>query len=250
MSTSHLALRNPHSVLAAIQERPKDVIKIMAGEGWAEVIAAARKANVRVEAPSRDFGRDSRPGGRVPELKGRVGGRMGGYEAWVRPRQPVALEALWPGKPAQGLWLALDCLQDPQNVGAIFRTAAFFGVKGLVLTEERSAPMSGTVYDVASGGVEHVPYAVQTNLQRAFESAKDAGLWVLGSSERGAENLASVPRDRAWLLVLGNEEQGMRRLTEERCDLVCRVPHAPGAGVGSLNVASAASILIHTLASG
>ncbi|MDP6778024.1 MAG: TrmH family RNA methyltransferase, partial [Candidatus Latescibacteria bacterium] len=64
----------------------------------------------------------------------------------------------------EDLYLALDTVQDPQNVGSIFRTAAFFGVAGLILTRDRSAPLSAVAYDVASGGLEHVPFSLQTNL--------------------------------------------------------------------------------------
>ena len=105
-----------------------------------------------------------------------------------------------------------------------FRAAAFFGAQGILLTQERSAPLSAVVYDVASGGLEYVPFTLQINLQRAFEIAKDAGLWILGTSEHAKDGVDSIERDRPWLLVLGNEEKGMRRLTEESCDVLCKIP--------------------------
>jgi 23S rRNA (guanosine2251-2'-O)-methyltransferase len=148
----------------------------------------------------------------------------------------------------KGLWLALDSLQDPHNVGAIFRTAAFFGVQGIMLTQERSAPLSAAAYDVASGGLEYVPFTLQTNLQRGFEVAKEAGLWILGTSEHSPDSLSSIQKDRPWLLVLGNEEHGMRRLTQEACDLLCKIP--PAGRVTSLNVSVAAGIAISALSSG
>ncbi|MCC7440021.1 MAG: RNA methyltransferase [Bdellovibrionales bacterium] len=127
-------------------------------------------------------------------------------------------------------------------MGAIFRTAAFFGVKGILLTQERSAPLTGTAYDVASGGMEHVPFAIHNNLSRALDAAKDADLWILGTSEHAKESLSTLKKDRSWLVVVGNEETGIRRLTQERCDLVCSIP---GSGaVTSLNVSVAAGILV------
>ena len=171
----------------------------------------------------------------------------------------VGLEALFEGNADQGsestvsrdakrsapLWLALDCLQDPQNVGAIFRTAAFFGVNGLIVTRDRSAPMNAAVYDVASGGVELVPFAQPPNLARALELAKQSGLWILGSSEHAEKDVAEIPRDRPWLVVLGSEEQGLRRLTLEHCDEVCRI--MPRGALQSLNVSAAAAVLISEL---
>ncbi len=115
------------------------------------------------------------------------------------------------------------------------------------MTADRAAPLSAVVYDVASGGVEAVPFAIENNLRRALEAAKAAGLWILGSSEHAERGIDAVARDRPWLLVLGNEEGGLRRLTLETCDEVCRI--APGGdAVTSLNVAVAAGILIATLA--
>ena len=165
----------------------------------------------------------------------------------MRERAPQPLDRLYAGAAGGGLWLALDAIQDPHNVGSIFRTAAFFGVRGVVMTADRAAPLSAVVYDVASGGVEAVPFAVETNLRRALEAAKAAGLWILGSSEHAERGVDAVARDRPWLLVLGNEEGGLRRLTLETCDEVCRI--APGGdAVTSLNVAVAAGILIAALA--
>ena len=143
---------------------------------------------------------------------------------------------------AAGLWLALDCLQDPHNVGTIFRTAAFFGVRGLLLTKDRSAPMTPTVYDVAAGGVESVPFCLVPNLARSLEVAKKAGLWLLGTSEHEGTSYTDILPDRPWLLVIGNEEKGLRHLTLNNCDVVCGIPSA--GDVTSLNASVAAAILI------
>jgi len=240
-----LALRNPHAVLAAFQSRPADVFSVRlpggrAPGGWERVAAQAKHWDTPiVESERADPRRRDREGGRA------------GPEASVKERAPISLDALYARRPADGastggLWLALDSLQDPHNVGSIFRSAAFFGVRGIVMTSDRAAPLSAVVYDVASGGVEAVPFAVETNLRRALEAAKAAGLWILGSSEHATKNIEDIPRDRPWLLVLGNEEEGLRRLTLETCDEVCQI--APKAeDVTSLNVSVAAGILIATL---
>lgn len=260
-----LTLRNPHSILAALKSRPKDVLQVCVpshrggadlGEGWSQVLELARKHGVQVSQVSRPSGRpdpreqrgSSRP---QPRQNDSVkDGRTGAAEAEVREKESISLEELFSNARERagghGLWLALDCLQDPHNVGAIFRTAAFFGVQGIVLTEERSAPISHAAYDVAAGGVEGVPFTIQTNLQRAIEVAKDAGLWILGTSEHAPQDLSSVEPDRPWLLVLGNEEKGLRRLTQESCDVLCKV--SPKGNVTSLNVSVAAGVFISKLA--
>lgn len=243
---SLLYLKNPHSVLAALKARPKDVLKVCCpkssangGAAWDQVLQLAKNSKIPVSFSEKNL------------------------EAVVRERQSVSIEEIFgeeifgeeifdkempgnqPATKTNGLWLALDCLQDPHNVGAIFRTAAFFGVKGIMLTQERSAPLSSTVYDVASGGMEAIPFAVLPNLQRGMEAAKAAGVWVLGSSEHAHDAIDSIPTDRPWCLILGNEERGLRRLTEERCDMLCSIPSR--GKVGSLNVSVACGILISKL---
>jgi 23S rRNA (guanosine2251-2'-O)-methyltransferase len=83
------------------------------------------------------------------------------------------------------------------------------------------------------------------NLARAIAHAKQAGVWVLGTSEHATDDLSQVDRERPWLLVVGNEERGMRRLTAEHCDSICRI--TPRGAVTSLNVSVATGILIAEL---
>ena len=233
-----LHLKNPHSILAALQTRPQDVHEIrlpdpVAG-AWRQIRASAAEIGVRITREKRTPGRHNR------------GGRTGFAEAVVKERRPVSIQDLFAHVSETGLWLALDRVQDPHNVGAIFRTAAFFGVRGMLLTRDRSAPLTGAVYDVASGGVEHVPYSLIPNLSRALDQARGAKLWVLGASEHADTGLGQFAADRPWLLVLGNEERGLRRLTLDKCDATCSIPSS--GKVASLNVSVAAGIFIRKLA--
>lgn len=234
-----LTLRNPHSVLAALATRPEDVQEVRLPGGraqgaWERVVAEAD----RLERPVRGFDADRR--------HPREGGGRSGAEALVHERIPAHLGQMFDSPAAGHLWLALDEVQDPHNVGAIFRAAAFFGVRGIVTTDVRAASLTSVVYDVASGGVEAVPFAVEKNLRRALEAAKAAGVWVLGTSEHAERDVEEIPRDRPWLLVMGNEESGLRRLTLETCDDVCRITPR-GQDVTSLNVSLAMGILVAML---
>lgn len=259
---SLITVRNPHSVIAALETRPEDVVSIQLSaaaiasggdDGWKKVEALAKRHKVRITgAPSGQDLRRGNTGGKGGGREAPEGGRTSTAEAQIRPKMGVDIEELFADarekKGGKGLWIALDSLQDPHNVGAIFRAAAFFGVEGILMTAERSAPLTGSVYDVSCGGVEHVPHTMQVNLQRAFEVAKENGLWILGTSEHAKESFRMVERDRPWLLVLGNEEKGMRRLTEEACDVLCQIP--PQGQVTSLNVSVAAGIFISKLTAG
>jgi 23S rRNA (guanosine2251-2'-O)-methyltransferase len=238
-----MTLRNPHSVLAALSARPRDVLEVRlpphkpAGT-WLQVADLARSTGIAVRTDLQ------------PPLRAALrekSERVGLASALVRERESPPVEQLWQDLAAHphGLWLALDCLQDPHNIGAIFRTAAFFGVRGVILTRDRSAPMSSTVYDVASGGVEAVPFSIVTNLAQTLRDAKQAGLWLLASSEHAPRDVTEIPLDRPWLLVIGNEEHGLRRLTLDLCDEACRI--APRGEVTSLNASVATGILVATL---
>lgn len=239
---------NPHSVLAALEQRPRDVSEVRlppggAGPAWARVAEEARANGVRViEARARPEGRGGSRGG--PKS-----GREGGAGAEVADREDVPLEVLLAGAKerdgGRGLWLAFDRIEDPRNLGAAFRAAAFFGVAGVLLTRDGSAPLTAVSYDAASGGVEYVPFSWASNLARDLEQVKAAGVWVLGAAEEATTDVHQVDRDRPWMLVLGNEESGLRRLTREHCDELCRM--TPHGAVSSLNVATATAVLLSAL---
>lgn len=238
-----LILKNPHSVLAALKTRPHDVVDLRLPAGkpspaWTDVIELARQHEIPIRT---NLSEEPRRTGVAQKTE-----RTGSAQASVRERSGLLIEELFAEAGSTGgLWLALDCLQDPHNVGAIFRTAAFFGIRGILMTRDRSAPLTATVYDVAAGGVEYVPFAEPSNLARAMNIAKSAGVWLLGSSEHAAAAVSEIPLDRPWLLILGNEEYGLRKLTLEKCDQVCKL-NCRG-DVTSLNVSVAAGILMAEL---
>ena len=237
-----LKLTNPHSVLAALHARPHDVLEVRAStsrgtEAWKDVVAIARDHGISVQDPL--------PPSRKSRQQPTDGGRIGTTYAIVREKTPSSLEDLFANPAQRGVWLALDQLHDPHNVGAVFRTAGFFDVKGVILTQDKSAPLTPTVYDVAAGGLESVPYVLQTNLVQAIKVAKKSDMWVLGSSEHADLSVSEIDRNRRWLLVIGNEEKGLRRLTLENCDQVCQIP-CHGA-VTSLNVSVATGVILSQL---
>jgi 23S rRNA (guanosine2251-2'-O)-methyltransferase len=238
-----LVLRNPHSVLAALQTRPEDVFEVRLAPGspspkWSEVAELARQHSIPIRTNLAPV--DKRHAG-----EGKTE-RTGAAVALVRERPDRLVDELLALDPTRGLWLALEQLQDPHNVGAIFRTAAFFGVKGIILTRERSAPLSATVYDVSSGGLEYVPFAIVPSLSRAITLAREVGVTVIGTSEHATRNLSDVPHDRPHLLIFGNEEFGLRRVTLENCDELVRL--APAGPIQSLNVSVAAGVCMSKFA--
>lgn len=138
------------------------------------------------------------------------------------------------------LLLYLDSVTDPQNLGSMLRSGAFFGLSGIILTEQRSSPLTAASIKISSGGFVHVPIARVPNLVRALEEAKEAGFWVMGLSEHSSESLETARFDAPLCLVVGNEESGIRPLTEKTCDYTLALP-GEGA-LKSLNAATAAAV--------
>ena len=136
----------------------------------------------------------------------------------------------------------LDQLTDPQNVGAIFRSAAAFGARGIVL-QERHAPLAGALAKAAAGAIERLAHVRVTNLSRALEQLADLGWRAVGLDAAAAELLEAVLDGRPTVLVMGSEGEGLRRLVAEHCDALARIP-MPGA-FESLNVSAAAAVALY-----
>lgn len=147
-----------------------------------------------------------------------------------------------------GLGVALDSVQDPQNLGSVLRTSAFFGVRGVILPKDRAVPVTPAVVRASAGAAARVPVAQVTNLARTLRAWREAGVRVVGSVAHGGRDPAEAASGGPAVLVLGSEHEGLRRLVREACDLLVTVPcptHSPLGGFESLNVGVAAGILIH-----
>jgi 23S rRNA (guanosine2251-2'-O)-methyltransferase len=146
--------------------------------------------------------------------------------------------------PADALVIALDEVQDPQNVGAIARVAESAGCSGLVVPERRSAEVTPAVCRASAGAVEHLPIAKVGNLATWLLKAKEReGVWVYGGEADGAVPYDRPEYDGRVVLVLGSEGRGLRPRVAEVCDQLVRLPvHGQ---VGSLNVATAAAALVY-----
>ncbi|HTK35073.1 MAG TPA: 23S rRNA (guanosine(2251)-2'-O)-methyltransferase RlmB [Caulobacteraceae bacterium] len=158
------------------------------------------------------------------------------------PLEPLGLEEI--ADPAQGLLVMLDGVTDPQNVGAVFRSAAAFGARGVILQDRHAPNFSGAMVKAAAGAMERVPEVRVVNLNRALERLADLGWRTVGLDGGAASTLAEVLHDPApTVLVLGSEGEGLRRLVGEHCDVLARIP-MPG-GFESLNVSAAAAVALY-----
>jgi 23S rRNA (guanosine2251-2'-O)-methyltransferase len=148
---------------------------------------------------------------------------------------------------APSLIVALDGVTDPQNFGAICRSALAFGVGGLVLPKDNAAAVTGSVAKASAGAVEKLKIVQVVNLVRSLEAFKEAGYWIYGASlTETSVDIAKVSPGQKAVIVLGAEGKGLRRLVAETCDQLVKIP-MPG-GFESLNVAQAATLFFYEFA--
>ncbi len=141
------------------------------------------------------------------------------------------------------LFLILDGVEDPRNLGAILRTAEAAGVHGVIIPERRAAGLTETVAKASAGALEYVPVVKVANIVNTIEALKKTGVWVAGAEAGGKTLYWSADFARPTALVLGGEDKGVRRLVKEHCDYLVALPLL--GKINSLNVSVAAGVLLY-----
>ena len=226
-----------HSVRAVLLARPESITRLILGgkESYhRDLIELAQRAGVRPEMLA------------WPDFR-RVGGvtdddKHQGIVALTKPR-PLLTEADLGRLTDARVVLALDQISDPQNLGTILRSAAFFGVDATLVLKNRAAEVSPLVARVAVGGAELVDTFRVTNLARSLEILKGMGFWIYGLDERGEATLAQTEFDDKAVLVVGAEGEGLRQRTRTTCDALVRIPGGRQ-GLESLNAGVATAVAL------
>jgi 23S rRNA (guanosine2251-2'-O)-methyltransferase len=199
-----------------------------------KLVALCRESGVRVRQEARD---QLTQMAQTPAHQGVV--------ALVHPQEFLTIEDLFaPTKPGTArLLLALDGVEDPQNLGALLRVADGAGVDGVLLTERRSAPLSPVAVKASAGATEHLRIARVVNLVRSLEELKKKNLWIVGLDERGSCDYDQFDLTGDCVLVLGREGAGLHDLVKRTCDHLLRIPMS--GGVSSLNVSAAGAVVLY-----
>jgi 23S rRNA (guanosine2251-2'-O)-methyltransferase len=141
------------------------------------------------------------------------------------------------------MFLALDGVQDPHNLGACLRSAEAAGVSAVIIPKDRAAGLTPVARKTAAGAAERLPVVAVTNLVRELEKLKERGYWVLGLAGDAEEELYDIDFSGPVVVVMGGESDGLRRLTRDTCDRVLRIPmHGE---IESLNVSVATAVVLY-----
>ena len=208
------------------------IVKGLRNRRVSEAIARASRLSVPLRFETRET--LDRMAGGVPHQ---------GIIAVVSARPALTLDGLFQTVRAPALFVVLDGVEDPRNLGAILRTAEAAGADGVLLPERHSAGLSETVNRASAGALEHVRVARVGNVVQSLEALKARGVWVVGFDAAGTERWDQVDMKKGVALVLGGEGRGIRRLVREHCDHLVSIPLF--GHVGSINVSVAAGIALY-----
>jgi 23S rRNA (guanosine2251-2'-O)-methyltransferase len=223
------AIYGVRPVIEALRSKRRKVFEVLDAVGNGEVAEAAAASGVSVKRV---------PRARVEDLA--RGGAHQGVAARVGPYPYSDLdEILTTPNP---LVVVLDGVTDPRNLGAVLRAADGAGASGVVIPKDRAVGVTAAAVKASAGASEHVPVARETNLRRAIDRMKAAGVWVY-AAEVGGTTYTGLDLAGPAALVLGSEGRGVRRLVREGCDGAVSIPML--GAVGSLNVSVAAAVLLY-----
>ena len=232
-----------HAVSSALKNDPGNIRRLLVERSrqdkrLAELLALATRHGVRVEEVNRQA---------LDRLTG------------AAKHQSVAADYVLADLPGEGqlmddlasrkgpwLLLVLDDVQDPHNLGACLRTADAAGVDAVICPKDRATGLTPVVMKVAAGAAGRVPLYQVTNLRRTLESLQEAGVWLIGTSDKATQSWSEVDYTSPVAIVMGSEGKGIRRLTAEACDSLVSIPMA--GEVSSLNVSVATGVMLFEVA--
>ena len=219
-----------HAVREVLKVRPHSIKKMLIREGWkessdlVEITNAAKKHGLKPEVVA------------VTHLDRVLKGHQG---LLVDVNEdPLMTRDRWEKETRQVL-LALDGIEDPQNLGAIIRTAWLMGISGVFLPKGRASPLTAAACKAASGGAEHVPVEIHANVSVPLKILKDKGFWVFGLSQHGTQSLWKLRMPDKLVWVIGSESSGLRGPSEKLCDEMISLPQTDSEASYNASVAAA-----------
>ncbi len=217
--------------------RPHDFYVVnSSAERYSDLLQVAQKKGISIQRVSRDFLARKIEQEKHQDIAARISLDL--WESFAHWSESLE------GNKTLTL-LAVDGIEDPQNLGTLIRSAHFFGASALIVTKDRSAPITGTVVKASAGALLSLPIIRAVNLARELKTCQEYGAVVVGLDAEASTPLATLAiGDRHLTLVIGSEGEGLRELTKKRCDQLMKLP---GGGRDSLNAAIAGSIALYEI---
>ena len=230
-----------HAVMEALKSKKRNVVQLYVADNKAghkaveEIIRLAKRNNVKIDRMD-------------VKMMDRLS-KDGNHQGVLAKAQPVRLmklsTAIYESNGnKKDLWLAVDEMTDPQNLGAIIRSAACLGFSTIILPQRRTVGLTPAVYKVACGAVERVNIVEVSNLSNALLDLKEEGFWIYGADMDG-QSITQTDYASPAVLVIGSEGTGIREKTAENCDQIISIPQK--GGVESLNASAAAGIIMYDM---
>jgi 23S rRNA (guanosine2251-2'-O)-methyltransferase len=229
-----------HPVYEALRAGRRTVFTVYVAQGGRnarekDVIQYARRAGVAVQAKT------------AQQLTALVGHRRHqGICASVSGYPMVTLDVLLAvaeTRRQETFLLVLDQVVDPQNLGAVARTAQCAGVHGVVILKDRSASPTAAACKASAGALEYMQLACVTNLSEALKRLKASGIWIVGADQQAQETVFQADMTGPLAVVVGAEEKGIRPLVRKQCDRMVSIPQC--GPIGSLNASAAAAVILY-----
>jgi len=237
MKDDEIYVYGKHAVSEALEHAPEDTIKKVFLAGTVNDGALFTLLKKRNIAPAALSANAERAAGRDASHQGVIA--LVDASKLMLPFETFLGALDLSKKPALAL---LGEIQDPHNVGAIIRSAAAFGLSGVLIPKDRQAPVTGAVVKSSAGMTFRVPLISIGNVNQTIRTLKNKGFWVYGLSGEGASTLGKETFTEPSVFVVGNEGQGLREKTEELCDVMLKIPMHPR--TESLNAAVSAAIVM------
>ncbi len=223
-----------HAVEATLRYMPKRAVKLSLLQKNARLDVLerlAKQAHIPVVYPTKD------------DIGTLIGGELVHQGAILHCNSYPYVDLAEVLEDPPDLCVVLDGVEDPRNLGRAARSAFAFGAKLLVVAKDRAAPVTGVAEKAAVGALARIQVAQVTNLKRALDDLKKAGLWVTGTASEAKVPAWKCDFKKPTALVIGSEEKGMSRLVQESCDELVSLPMA--ASDMSLNAADAATVVLY-----
>jgi len=217
-------------VIEALRSKRRKVFEVLDAVGEKGVASEAAARRMPMKRVSRQ---------RIEELA--RGGAHQGVAARVGPYPYSGLKEILAAP--DPLVVVIDSVTDPRNLGAVLRAADGAGASGVVIPKDRAVGVTPAAVKASAGASEHVPVARETNLRRALERMKEAGVWAYAAEDGGTPAYTDIDFSGPIAFVLGSEGRGVRRLVREGCDGTVSIPMR--GAVSSLNVSVAAAVLLY-----